>query len=206
MTIKDAIKKATDMKKLVLQGIDPQWAHHGETIRTADDLFQSFFKSSSCSYTGEKRIYQKYIKPTLGDLEISVLTSKHLQLLLKEIVEMGFFSIAEKCLYFFRSVFSDAFENSIVNKNIAKNLDIRKHAGGGSKQDGVALTEMHLKIFLDVARQHPMIFPDSTLIAVGDIWYNRNLLAENYEIGCLFSVASTATSKAPTIQRNYSYD
>lgn len=166
LTIEDAIKKATDMKKLVLEGTNPQWAHHGETIRTTDDLFKSFFKSSTCAYTAEKRMYKTYIEPSIGDMEIAVLTTKHLQLVLKDIVERGLFSVAERCFYLFRSVFDDAFNNNIVNKNIARNLDLRKHAGGGSKKEGVALTEMHLKTFLEVAQQHPLIFPEPTMIAI----------------------------------------
>lgn len=166
LTIEDAIKKATDMKRLVLEGTNPQWAHHGETIRTTDDLFKSFFKSSTCAYTAEKRMYEKYIKPEIGDTEIAVLTTKHLQLVLKGIVKQELLSVAERCFYLFRSVFDDAFYNSIVKKNIARNLDLRKHAGGGSKKQGIALTQMDVQKFLEVARQHPMVFPEPSLIAI----------------------------------------
>jgi integrase len=166
LTIEQAIKKATDMKRLVLEGIDPRWAHYGETINTTDDLFSSFFATSTCSYEYDKKMYEKYIKPTIGDIKPQLLTAKHLQLVLKNIVDQGRLSIAERSLYLFRSVFSDAFENSIINKNIARKLDPRKHAGADMKKHREALTEMHLKTFFDEARQHPEIFPETTLIAL----------------------------------------
>ncbi len=166
MTLDKAVEKARNMKKLVSEGINPQWAHYGGSIITTDNLFMSFFESSVCSYIAEKRMYEMHIKAQIGDTEIKALTPKHLQLALKEIVNKGLTSIAVRTLYLFRSVFSDAFENSIINKNIARNLDIKKHAGGGNKNEGVALTEMHLKSFLNVAQQHPLIFPEPTMIAI----------------------------------------
>jgi len=166
MTLDDAVEKVRDMKILASKGIDPQWAHYNGSIITADDLFVSFFESSVCSYEAEKRVYEMHIKPQIGDTEVNTLTPKHLQLALKEIVNKGLSSIAVRSLYLFRSVFSDAFENSIMTQNIARNLDIKKHAGGGSKNEGVALTEKHLKSFLSVAQQHPLIFPEPTVIAI----------------------------------------
>lgn len=166
MTIDDAIKKATDMKRLVSEGVNPLWAQYGRAIVTLDDLFQSFFEASSGSYKTEKRMYEIHIQPRIGNAKVKTLTTKHLQQTLKEIVEQGFLSIAQRTLYLFRSVFSDAFENSIINKNVARTLDLRKHAGGGSKGSGVALAEMHLKSFLSVVQQHPLIFPEPTMIAI----------------------------------------
>lgn len=166
LTLDDAVEKVRDMKILASKGIDPQWAHYNGSIITTDDLFMSFFESSVCSYEAEKRMYDMHIKAEIGDIKINALTPKHLQLALKEIVNKELPSIAVRTLYLFRSVFSDAFENSIINKNIARNLDIKKHAGGGSKKEGVALTEMHLKSFLSLAQQHPLIFPEPTMIAI----------------------------------------
>jgi len=166
MTLDDAIKKVTDMKRLISEGVNPLWVHYGGTIMTVDDLFQSFFEASSCSYKTEKRMYELHIKPRIGSTKVGILTTKHLQRTLKEIVEQDQLSIAQRTLYLFRSVFSDAFENSIINKNVARTLDLKKHAGGGSKGHGVALAEMHLKSFLSVAQQYPLIFPEPTMIAL----------------------------------------
>lgn len=166
MTIDQAIEKATDMKRLVSEGINPLWAQYGQTIETMDDLFQSFFEASSCSYKAEKRMYKNHIKPRVGHLNIHTITPKHLQVALKELVDQDLKSIPQRCLHLFRSVFADAFENSIVKQNIARNLDSRKHAGGGSKNQGVALTEMHLKTFFDAANKYPLIFPEPTMIAI----------------------------------------
>jgi len=166
MTIDDAIKKATDMKRLVSEGVNPLWAQYGRTIETIDDIFQSFFEASSCSYNYEKKMYTNYIKPIIGEKKIKYLTAKHLQETLKNIVEQDLLSVAERSLYLFRSVFSDAFENSIINKNIARNLDLRKHAGAGNKQQREALTEMHIESFFNATQQYPLIFPEPTIIAI----------------------------------------
>lgn len=39
MTIDDAIKEATDTKRLVSGGIYPLWVYNGQTIVTVEDLF-----------------------------------------------------------------------------------------------------------------------------------------------------------------------
>lgn len=166
MTVEDAVKKVTDMKRLLLEGLDPALVQYGQSIITTDDLFSSFFESNTCSYTYDRKMYAKYVKPAIGGKKVKLLTARHLQEVLKSIVELGFLSIAERCLYLFRSVFSDAFENSIINKNIARSLDVKKHAGGNRKVNKEALTEMHLKTFFDVAKQHPDVFPETTLIAL----------------------------------------
>ncbi len=165
-SVENALEEAIEMKRLINSDVDPVSNLSRTNIKTVDDLFTAFFSLTSCEYITEKRIYQKDIKPLIGDVNTIFLTDYHLKLVLKKIMESERPSIAKKALYLFRSVFTDAFEGKILDQNIARNLSEVRHAGGNATPAGVALAFFEIERFYQIARGYPALFHESTLIAI----------------------------------------
>jgi integrase len=166
MSVEAAIEKSMELKRLLNLGADPIVNSSNSNIRTVDDLFMHFFSQTTCHYTAEKRIYKKDIKPSLGDKNLALITSFNLKATLKEIAESGRPSIARRALYISRTVFIEAFESKLLDQNIARNLDVKRHAGGSAPLSGVALADFEIERFFALIKDYTDLFSETTVIAL----------------------------------------
>ncbi|MFB0979702.1 MAG: site-specific integrase [Alteromonadaceae bacterium] len=166
MSVEAAFEKVMDLKRLLNLGADPIVNSSNSNINNIDDLFMHFFSHTTCEYTAEKRIYNNDLKPFLGDKNLELITGFELKISLKKIVVSGRLSIARRALYLIRTVFTDAFENRILDQNIANNLDIKRHAGGPVPLSGVALAEFEIERFFALIKDYPEVFTETTVIAL----------------------------------------
>tara|TARA_B110000211_G_scaffold223011_1_gene272381 strand:- start:837 stop:2141 length:1305 start_codon:yes stop_codon:yes gene_type:complete len=165
MDYEEAITKSIEVQRALAAGHNPLERTH-TSIENLDQLVKEYIDNHSCKYEKEQQIYQKDIKPFLGEKLLKDITRRDLEKLLMTIVKGGRNSIAIKALYFLRGLFSYAALHRLIIENVASHLNIEKHAGGHSPERQIYLSEIEIQNIFKVLQQYPKQAPTSSQIAL----------------------------------------
>ncbi|MBA6295954.1 tyrosine-type recombinase/integrase [Colwellia sp. MB02u-9] len=165
MDYEQAMTKSIEFQRALAAEQNPLERTH-TSIEALDQLVHEYINNHTCEYKKEQQIYQREIKPILGELLLKDITRLHLERLLISIVKSGRKSIAIKALYFLRGVFNYASLHNLVVEHVASHLNVEKHAGGYPSERQIYLTEVEIKNIFKVLQEYPKQAPISSQIAL----------------------------------------
>lgn len=149
-----AMAKSVKVQKALASNKNPLPQDHNE-IQTLDDLYSNFLSSTTHKYEKQKQIYKDDIQPILGDKLLTDITRYDMEKLIVSLVKQGRKSIAEKTLYFMKSVFRHASNHKLILENVTSHLNIQSHAGGYQPERQIYLTESEIEKTFQVLNQYP---------------------------------------------------
>lgn len=140
-----AREKARDAQRLIAEGKDPRLAPVAQTVRTVSDLIDDRIarrlRHSSKRYIRTclevERVYDRDVIPYVGSVPISEFTIKHMNDILRPIVDRGAMTLALHATLHMKALFNFAVEEGELPYNpIAKFRAPKKDGDGDNEDDG----------------------------------------------------------------------
>ncbi|WP_448247587.1 tyrosine-type recombinase/integrase [Thalassotalea agariperforans] len=153
------------------EGIDPLAERVREskvTIKTVNHLFDDWYVELSKRLKFPnipKRIYQKEIKPLIGDLAIEQVNARDIRTIIQKVSNSGRPSIANDTLAYCKQLFNHACKLDLVTANPASAFKV-SDAGGIEKSRDRILDTKELEIVFSIFRENQNIFTRDNYLAV----------------------------------------
>ena len=163
MSLAVAKLEAALVKQKTREGVDPlaERARENElTIKTVNQLFDDWYidLSKRLKFPNiPKRIYEKEIKPLIGDLAIEQVNARDIRAILQKVSVSGRPSIANDTLAYCKQLFNHACKLDLANSNPASAFKI-SDAGGIEKSRTRILDISELEIVFHILRDNSHIF------------------------------------------------
>jgi len=171
MSLADAKLEAALIMQGIRNGIDPLSERIREnevTIKTVNHLFDDWFidLSKRLKFPNiPKRIYQKEIKPLIGDLPIEQVNARDIRAILQKVSNSGRPSIANDTLVYCKQLFNHACKLDLAKANPASAFKV-SDAGGVEKSRDRILDIKELETTFKVFRENAHIFTRDNYLAV----------------------------------------
>lgn len=171
MSLAVAKLEAALVKQKTREGVDPlaERARENElTIKTVNQLFDDWYidLSKRLKFPNiPKRIYEKEIKPLIGDLAIEQVNARDIRAILQKVSVSGRPSIANDTLAYCKQLFNHACKLDLANSNPASAFKI-SDAGGIEKSRTRILDISELEIVFHILRDNSHIFTRDNYLAV----------------------------------------
>ncbi|WP_206483018.1 tyrosine-type recombinase/integrase [Thalassotalea sp. G2M2-11] len=154
MDYQGAIDKSVEVQRAVAAGQNPLERDH-VNVFTLNQLHNVYLNISKYKYEKQQKIYSEYFAENIGEKLLYDLTRKDVEDAIKAVADTGYSSIANKGLYYLRSIFKYAHIHRFTIENIADHLDVEQHAGGSPKSRNVHLSEREISKIFEVFEQYP---------------------------------------------------
>ena len=123
----EARQRAVALRAAINRGLDPAEARaaekSAETVSELLDLFILHHPRPDASWTKEcKRIFEKNVKPLIGDIKLPALTRPHIRIVIKAMKERGVTTAVNRTLAALRRALSWAVSEDMLVSNPAQNL------------------------------------------------------------------------------------
>lgn len=171
MSLAVAKLEAALVKQKTREGVDPlaERARENElTIKTVSQLFDDWYidLSKRLKFPNiPKRIYEKEIKPLIGDLAIEQVNARDIRAILQKVSVSGRPSIANDTLAYCKQLFNHACKLDLANSNPASSFKV-SDAGGIEKSRTRILDISELEIVFHILRDNSHIFTRDNYLAV----------------------------------------
>lgn len=171
MSLAVAKLEAALVKQKTREGVDPlaERARENElTIKTVNQLFDDWYidLSKRLKFPNiPKRIYEKEIKPLIGDLAIEQVNARDIRAILQKVSVSGRPSIANDTLAYCKQLFNHACKLDLANLNPASAFKV-SDAGGIEKSRTRILDISELEIVFHILRDNSHIFTRDNYLAV----------------------------------------
>lgn len=170
MSLAEARAKAASKMVQVREGQNPlalkKRANEQELV-TVDDLFEDWQKTNEkrLKHPGiPARIYQKDIRPHIGDLNLEQITARDIRRVITSINDSGRPTISNDALMYCKQLFNHGIKLDVVGANPASAFQVND-AGGIEKSRDRALSFEELAHAFKVFREHPQQFTRDNYIA-----------------------------------------
>lgn len=171
MSLAVAKLEAALIKQKIREGVDPlaeRVRESEETIKTVNQLFDDWYVDLSKRLKFPnipKRIYQKEIKPLIGDLAIDQVNARDIRAIIQKVSNSGRPSTANDTLAYCKQLFNHACKLDLATANPASAFKV-SDAGGIEKSRERILDINELKIVFSIFREHQHIFTRDNYLAV----------------------------------------
>jgi len=170
LSLADASTEALQIKQGVRKKIDPiaerQRAYIGR-FNTVNDLAKDWLEDCEKRLKHPKipeRVYNKEVKPLIGDLSLEQVTPRDIRAILNKIAQSGRPSIANDALMYCKQLFRHGIKLDLLTHNPAEPFGV-SDAGGIEKSRSRALTLKELKSVFAVFRENSVQFTRDNYLA-----------------------------------------
>ena len=123
----EARQRAVALRAAINRGLDPAEARaaekSAETLSQLLDLFIEHHPRPDASWTKEcRRIFERNVKPLIGDIKLPALTRPHIRIVVKAMKERGVTTAVNRTLAALRRALSWAVSEDMLATNPAQNL------------------------------------------------------------------------------------
>lgn len=170
MTLANARIRAAEVKQLVKQGIDPVAEKKRSELSkytTVNDVAEDWLESRKSQLENPqipKRVYNKDIKPQIGDLAVERVNARDILDLVRKINKTNRPTISNDALTFCKQIFNHAIKLGMININPAMSLTM-KDAGGTEKARSRVLTLEEISIVGKIMRDNEQQYTRENYIA-----------------------------------------
>ena len=170
MSYASAIQLTLNYQAMVANGDNPKLESTRKKynhIQTVDDLATMYLARKADKIKTVhilERIYNKDIKPAIGQLTLDKVHPLDIYHLVQKVVQSGRPTVANQALYLCKNIFILGIKSQLVDNNPAANYTATEDGGGTQQPRDVVLEIEDIEILFEIFRKFPSKVPETTYI------------------------------------------